>query len=102
MTWENKILNGIYDWAEFTLANGQTNYDVKANVATLFSNIATARKIVIWSTKNITVRFNRTTFPAIKLDAVASPMEMKELIEAKNIYLTNASGSDATIRVLLI
>ena len=100
--WDNRtVLNGLYDWVEFTLTNGQTDYDVAANQANLFSNIKVARKCVIETTKNITARFNRTNLPAIKIDAGASPVELKELIEVRNIYLTNASGSDSTIRILL-
>ena len=103
MGWDDRTpLSGLYDWAEFTLTNGSTNYDVGANVAGLFSNILVARKVVIETTKNITARFNRTTLPAVKIDAGASPVELKELIEIKSIYLTNASGSDSTIRIWLI
>ena len=95
------VLSGLYDWAEFTLSNGQTNYDVKANQATLFSNILVPRNVVIETTRNITARFNRTNLPAIKIDAGASPVELKGILDIRNIYLTNASGSDATIRILL-
>ena len=101
--WDNRdMLNTIYDWATFTLANGQTNYDVKTNQAALFANVPVARKIVIDTTRNISVRLNRTSLPAIALDAGSSPMELKEIVYVQNIYLTNASGGDSTIRILLV
>lgn len=95
--------NGLYDYATFTLTNGQTDYDVKANQAALFANIPNANVQYIWSTQNISFKFNRTGNPAIPLDVQngESPFEGKGLIMATNIYLTNASGSNATIKILL-
>lgn len=101
--WDKKpVLNGIYDWAEFTLANGASNYDVKSNVISLFSNIVDARKVVIRTNRDIGVRFNSTLFPLVKIDSGETPAEVAELMTIKNMYMTNASGSDATIRVWLI
>lgn len=95
------VLSGLYDWAEFTLTNGQVNYDVKANQPALFYNITVARKVTIESSKDITARFNRTNLPAVNIDTGESPVEFKEVLDIRNIYLTNASGSDATVRILL-
>jgi len=101
--WEDKAcLNGIYDWAEFTLNTGETDYDVGANVSGLFSNIKAARKVVIETTRNISARLNSTLFPAVKIDAGSSPVEMKDLLIIRSIYLTNSSGSAATVRIWLI
>lgn len=99
---ENLNLGDSYDFVEFTLTNGQTNYNVKTNQTSLFLNIPEAGKCIIESNKNITVRFNNTAFPAVKLDAGESPMELIEKIIIRNIFMTNASGSDATIRVWLM
>lgn len=95
--------NGIYDYATFVLADGQTDYDVKANQAALFNNIPDANVQYIWSTYNISFKFNRTANPAIPLDVGngESPFEGKGFVMCNNIYLTNASGSDATIKILL-
>lgn len=97
------LINGVYDFAQFTLNNGQTNYDVKANQASLFSNIVVAKKLFLWSTQDITFRFNNTSNSAITL-AVSngeSPAEFKDMIMVTNIYLTNASGQSSTIKILL-
>ena len=100
--WDNRsVLSEFYDWVEFTLANGQTNYDVALNQTSLFSNIKVARNIVIDTNINITARFSRVNLPSVKIDAVQSPVEFKGLISVRNIFLTNASGSDATVRIML-
>lgn len=101
--WKNEALNlgEYYDWATFTLTDGQTNYDVKSNQAALFSNVPYAGQVVIETTRNISVRFNNTSMPAVALDAGASPMELIRKLNVRNIYLTNASGGSSTIRIWL-
>ena len=99
---KNINLDQAYDWVEFTLSNGETNYDVKANQSNLFSKVLLARSCVVWTTRNITLRFNSTNFAAIKLDAGESPAEFMNKINISNIYLTNASGSDSTVRIWLL
>lgn len=96
-------VNGIYDYATFTLTTGQTDYNVKTNQAALFSNIPVASKIFIWSNQNISFKFNSTSFPAIPLDVGngESPFEGKDIFLAGNIFITNASGNTATIKILL-
>ena len=97
----NMNLSDGYDWATFSLPDSSTNYDVKANQAALFSNIPLAGMIVIESSRNISVRFNNTAFPAVALDAGASPMELVKKLSIKNLYLTNSSGGASTIRIWL-
>lgn len=94
-------LNEAYDYVEFTLATASTNYDVKTNQSGLWNKIPVARIIVIETSANISVRFNDTGFPAVKLDAGASPMELVNKLNIKNIFITNASGVTATIRIWL-
>lgn len=99
---ENAI-NGIYDFVSFTLTNGQTDYSVKTNQVSMFTNIPTASKIFIWSNFNISFKFNSTSFTAIPLDVGngESPFEGKDIILATDIFLTNASGSDAAVKILI-
>lgn len=94
---------GSYDYATFTLATGQTDYNVKSNQPLLFLNIPNANVQYIWSTQNISFKFNRTGNPSIPLDVGngESPFEGKGLLMTNNIFLTNASGSTATIKILL-
>lgn len=96
-------INGVYDFAQFTLNTGTTDYNVKSNQATLFVNIPLASKVFIWSNFNISFKFNSTSNTAIPLDVGngESPFEGRDLILATNIYLTNTSGSNATIKILL-
>lgn len=97
------LIGGNYDFAQFTLATGQTDYDVKANQATLFSNILVAKKCFIWSDQNISFKFNSSGFTAIPLNVGngESPFEGKDIFLVRNIFITNASGSTATIKILL-
>lgn len=104
MPWKNETidLGETYDYASFTLTNGQSDYNVRSNQAALFSNIARARSCIIWTTRNISVKFNDTNYPAIPIDAGESPAEFMRKIEIKNIYLSNSSGNDATVKIWLL
>jgi hypothetical protein len=100
--WNNKeSLNGIYDWAEFTVPSGSTNYDVEANVTDLFNNILVARKIIISTDKNISIRFNRTTFPLVNLYSALSPIELLDKIDIRNVFISNSSGDNAVVSIWL-
>ena len=103
MSFTNSYIDGIYDFAEFSLPTATTDYDVKSNQSALFSNILVAKKIFIWSTQNISFKFNSSGYTAIPLDVGngESPFEGKDIFLVKNIYLTNASGSSSTIKILL-
>lgn len=94
-------LGDSYDYASFTLNDGQTDYNVKTNQAALFANIPFAGMIVIETTRNISVKFNNTAFPAVSLDAGASPMELVKKLNIRNVFLTNSSGGSSTIRIWL-
>lgn len=92
----------VYDYASFTLANGASNYDIASEVAALFSNVKVAKNIVIFFNKQISVKFNSTLMPAISLPISRSPFQSPERwLEMTNFYLSNASGSDATVEVIL-
>jgi hypothetical protein len=98
----NEMKPLVYDWATFTLSNGESDYDVSAEVATLFSNVPYAKHCVIFFNKEISVKFNNTALPAIVMGISRNPFQSPDaFLEIYNIYLTNASGSDATVEVLL-
>lgn len=100
---EGTLINGVYDFASFTLATGQTDYDVKTNQVTLFVNIILAKKCFIWSDQNISFKFNSSGYTAIPLDVGngESPFEGKDIFSVRNIFITNASGNTANIKILL-
>lgn len=104
MSWDKPDIGGIYDWATFTLNSGTTDYNVASNQSLLFLNVPIAKNVFIWSTQDISFKFNRTSLPAIGFAAVSngeSPFEGKHFLLVSNIFLTNASGSNATIKILL-
>jgi len=91
-----------YDYKEFTLANGETNYDVKENVLGLFLYVAVAKNVQMKTNKNITFKFNRTSLEAVDFGIGDSPAQISDgFMDITNIYLTNASGVDATIQIWL-
>lgn len=98
------LINGVYDFVTFTLTTGNTDYNVKTQQSSaMFVNIPLARKVFIWSNQNISFKFNSTSFPSIPLDVGngESPYEGKDIFLVQNIYITNSSGSTATIKILL-
>lgn len=104
MPWGNPSLGGAYDWASFTLNTGQSDYNVKTNQAALFLNIPIAKNVFIWSTQDISFKFNNTSNPLIVFAAASngeSPFEGKQFLLVSNIFLTNNSGTNSTIKILL-
>jgi len=99
--WHDENIHEIYDWASFTVNTATTNYDVKANIAALFNNIPRAKGCVIQTDQAISIRFNNTAYPAIALATARQPGEWINKISINNIYITNASGSTATIAIML-
>ena len=96
-------ISGAYDYAGFVLNTGTSNYNVKTNQASLFLLVPIATKIFIWADQNISFSFNSTSYPSIPLNVGngESPAEFKGLITANNIFLTNVSGTNANIKILL-
>lgn len=91
-----------YDWASFTLDNGETDYDVATEVAALFSNVPLARHVVIFHNQEIGLRFNSTLLPKITLGISRSPFQSPNyFLDVTNILLSNASGTNATIEIFL-
>ena len=96
-------VSDTYDSAESSITTGQTNYDIRANFATAFVNVRKARACIIRSDQTVTIRFNSTSKPAVTLDVAEGKLEItKEMgFEIAEIYITNASGSTAAIKILL-
>lgn len=97
----NWMVNTVYDNAEFTVANGTTDYDVSANEAKAFNNVPLARYVSIRTDVTITVKFNATTNDSITITSSDSPLTL-DVLEVSNIYISNASGSTANIKILLL
>lgn len=88
-----------YDSVEFTLASPLTNYDLKTNETAAFQFCNKWTTLSLRSDQNITIRLNATTYNAITITA-GRPFEMNNLCEIRNIFLTNASGSTANIKMI--
>lgn len=89
-----------YDSVEFSLADGQTNYDVDDQQSDFLSDVLHPYYLELFTTQNITVKFNSTSNPSITVKSTDSP-RVFDRQEITNIYLTNASGTSSDIRMYL-
>ena len=94
-----RSLTQNYDSAEFTLTTGNTDYDVRTEIAGFFKNIKVYRKVEIRTNVNISVKLNKTGNSAITINFTDSPYTL-DIIEVTNIYITNSSGSTASIKLI--
>jgi hypothetical protein len=96
-------LYDTYDFvASFAVADATTNYNLKTQQATSFLNVPNAWLAVIWTDQDITVRLNSVDNPAIAIGMADSPFEFRDIFKITNIFITNASGSTANIKVMLV
>lgn len=97
-------VSDVYDAVSTTVATAQTNRDMKANNPTLFANVEQATYCSITTDQTISVRFNSTSNPAISITSSESPKKWtraEQWLKISNIYVTNASGSTANIKIEL-
>ncbi len=101
-----KVVNEIYDIYDFvnsfTVATATTDYDLDAQQSAAFLNVPKAWLAIIWTDQDISIKFNSTSNPSIAVPAGESPFEFKNIIAITNIYISNASGSTANIKVMLV
>lgn len=102
-------LNYLYENWEWSFANGQTDINFKT-LKTAFVGIRTpgsAKYVRIISDKAISVRFNTATSPVCSVDAGPEYEREARLFGltwhdcTSNIFITNASGSAANIKIYL-
>lgn len=86
-----------YDSVEFTLATGQTNYDLDSNQAGSFNNVPVWKRTLIRTNIQVSIKLNSTSNDAITISPLDSPLEI-DWQEITNIYITNASGSTASLK----
>jgi hypothetical protein len=94
-------LNRVYDSIEFTLATGLSDYDVAANESEAFVNLKAYTTINVRSNKEITIKLNSDSYPSITVEA-NKPFELDNLIEITNVYISNASGDTASIKIVAL
>ena len=88
-----------YDSVEFTLATGQTNYDLRTNQSNAFSNVVPWKRTLIRTNVTISIKLDSTSNHSITVTASDSPFEI-DWQEVTNIYITNASGSTAALKFI--
>ena len=97
--WPNIYSNSVYDSVEFTVATGQTNRDIKTDNGG-WVNVTTARHIMIRTDQEITVRFNAAVNDPITIGVLDSPF-YHDTLDVTNVFITNASGSTANVKIIL-
>lgn len=97
-----------YENVEFTLLNGASDYDLASNQATFLSVFGPtkvsktyASKVSIRTNQTITVKLNGASNHSITIASTDSPFVV-ENIELRNLYLSNASGSNAAVKLLFL
>lgn len=85
-----------YDNAEFTVATGIT----KVDKSSIFSNVETARYCEIRTDQTITVYLNLDSNDGITITSSDSPYVINDL-EVTTLYISNASGSTANVKIRL-
>jgi len=94
-----EYLGRLYDSMEFTLATGISDYDVKANVTGAFENLPVYTTINVRTDENLTIKINSSSNRAITVTS-SRPFELDNLMEITNIFVTNASGATASIKII--
>ena len=94
-----------YDNAEFSVANATTDYDVAANQTNLFGGATSTTGICMYfirivTDQTITVKLNSTGDDSITVTSSMSPLVLDEVIEVRNIYITNNPGFTANVKIL--
>jgi len=101
-----KTVEELYDTYDFVnsfaVADSTSDYDLKTQQATAFKNISRAWLVIIWTDQDISIKFNSTSNPAIAVPMGESPFEFRNIIEVTNIFISNASGLAANVKVLLV
>ena len=92
----------IYDFvSSFTVATATTNYDLKTQQSSAFKNVPKAWLVIIWTDQDISIKQNSTSNPSISIPTGESPFEFRDILAITNIYITNASGETANIKIML-
>jgi hypothetical protein len=92
-----------YDFVNsFTVATATTDYNLKTQQTDSFKNVGKAWLAIIWSDQDISIKLNSTSNPSIAVSLSDTPFELRNIFEISNIFITNASGATANIKVMLV
>ena len=96
-----------YENIEFSLSNGQSDYDLDSNQATFLSSFGPASTapatvfpsfVEIRTDFTISVKLNSTSNHAITISSTDTPYVIQG-IEIYNMYFSNSSGSSANVKL---
>lgn len=98
-----------YESVEFSLADGQADYDLDSNQSDFLSSffqvgVAGAQPryptyVKIRTDQTISVKLNDTSNNSITIPSTDSPFDIRG-VKMTNLFFTNSSGSAATVRLL--
>ena len=85
----------VYDSGKFTLANGVSLYDLRANEADVFDNLELYTDFQIWADQDIIVKYNDVANKDRYIEC--GLIVQSDVLEVTDIYITNSSGETATV-----
>ena len=94
----------VYESIEFSLNDGESNYDLDTNQATFLANFNTndigyPTQVRIRTNNTISVKINSTSAHAITIASTDSPFDIRGN-SIQNLFLSNSSGSIAAVKLL--
>ena len=98
-----------YESIEFNLSDASTDYDLDANQSeflAVFNQDTTGGKgrfpdyCIFRTNQTVSIKLNGTGNDAITITSTDSPFTF-ERVEIQNMFITNASGSTAAIKIYL-
>lgn len=93
------IINEAYESHEFNVNTGTTDGDTNSTQATFRDVVKNPCYLEISSDKLVTIKFNATTNPAITIAANTTRVFDRQIFT--NVYISNASGSTAAIKMYI-
>jgi len=87
------------DSAAFNVTNGQSDYDVRTNVAAAFSNVKVYKRLELRVDGDITLKLNKTTNPGIAIGKLDSPYVIPFDMDVTDLYISNASGATVAVKL---
>lgn len=92
----------VYDYAQFNVSSGETDYNVDLNQSALFSNVPTAKGLAIFFNRSISLKIGSSLMPEIALTIGDSPFQSPlNFLEFSNLFISNSSGNICAVKILI-
>lgn len=92
------MISEFYNSETLTVPVSQTNWDVRDNATTLFTDVSVAHRIYLKTNTDITIRFNSTSNDAIPLGV--DKMFDDDSLLVRDIFITT-TGTQASVYVYM-